>query len=275
MKVRGIIILLVCALLTGVAVAVFTASGGKKPYKNLDAEQIVSAEVLLSPPDKTVAIEDIPELVDYLSDVVIYGQDNSYTEYAGQGVAFTLYMTDGTTTEIMAYNPFLVIDGVGYKTKYEPCEALNSYANKLLNAEDANVILEEPPALTIVSDNTAGDALLGSYSWQIMNADGTATATISDNAHPLDCEDLLLAQETTEMTAELVFKESPDSIISVRRWSDEHWADTAASSEDVTVNGDIIELKPGGYIYEVIAKWETDNGYGGTAHYSFYLVATE
>ena len=34
---------------------------------------------------------------------------------------------DGTQTDIMAYNPFIVIDGIGYKTKYEPCEALNSY----------------------------------------------------------------------------------------------------------------------------------------------------
>ena len=41
-------------------------------------------------------------------------------------------MTDGTQTSIMAYNPFLVIDGVGYKTEYGPCEKLNDYANKLL-----------------------------------------------------------------------------------------------------------------------------------------------
>ena len=55
-------------------------------------------------------------------------------EYDGQGVVFTLTMVDGTQTDIMAYNPFIVIDGIGYKTKYEPCEALNSYANELLNS---------------------------------------------------------------------------------------------------------------------------------------------
>ena len=91
----------------------------------------------LTPPDKTVEIEDISELVGYLNDVVIYNQDNSYTEYVGQGVTFTLIMTDGTQTEITAYNPFLIIDGVGYKTKYEPCQALNSYANELLNSGTA------------------------------------------------------------------------------------------------------------------------------------------
>ena len=66
-----------------------------------------------------------------MNDVVIYQQDNSYTEYAGQAAAFTLTMTDGTQTEITAYSPFLVIDGVGYKTKHEPCEALSRYANEL------------------------------------------------------------------------------------------------------------------------------------------------
>jgi len=73
-----------------------------------------------------------------LNDVVIYNEDNSYTEYAGQAVVFTLTMADGTQTESMAYNPFLVIDDVGYKTKYELWEALNSYANELLNSGIAN-----------------------------------------------------------------------------------------------------------------------------------------
>ena len=126
-------IALVCA-----AVVTLLFAMGEKPYKSLDAIQIVSAKVLLTPPDKTVEIEEIPELVDYLNDVVIYNQNNSYTEYDGQAVTFTLTMTDGTQANITAFNPFLIIDGVGYKTKYEPCEALNSYANELVNSETAN-----------------------------------------------------------------------------------------------------------------------------------------
>lgn len=76
-------------------------------------------------------------MVGLLKDVVIYNEDPSYTEYTGQGVVFTLFMADGTQTEIVAYNPFLIIDGVGYKTKYEPCQALNAYANGLLNSCNA------------------------------------------------------------------------------------------------------------------------------------------
>lgn len=274
MKKKGIIVLAACVLLLSIVVIAFDG-GGKKPYKALDAAQIASATVHLSPPDKTIQITEIKELVEYLKDVVIYNEDNSYTEYVGQGVTFTLTMTDGTQTEIMAYNPFLVIDGAGYKTDHEPCEALNNYANKLLNAENDNIILEGPPALAVVSDETNMGALLGTYSWQKMNSDGTITATEADSAHPLVCKDLLLPYETTEATATLNFTESPDRILSVRCWSDEHWADPTANSEAVAVRGNVIELKSGGYIYEVTAEWDADNGYGGIANYSLYLTTVE
>ena len=99
----------------------------------MEPSEIVSATVRLTPPDTTIQIEEIEELTGYLNDVVIYNEDNSYTEYSGQGVIFTLKLSDGTQTEVMEYNPFFVIDGVGYKTKYEPCQALNAYANRLLN----------------------------------------------------------------------------------------------------------------------------------------------
>lgn len=96
---------------------------------------IASASVQLSPPDTTTQIEDIEELVRLLNEVVIYREDNSYTEYAGQGVIFTLSLSDGTYKEIIAYYPFFILDRVGYQTEYEPCEALNSYANELLNGK--------------------------------------------------------------------------------------------------------------------------------------------
>jgi hypothetical protein len=44
--------------------------------------------VLLIPPNETIKITDIEELTGYLRDVVIYNEDNSYTEYSGQGVIF-------------------------------------------------------------------------------------------------------------------------------------------------------------------------------------------
>ncbi len=142
MRKRRISISLICILSAGVIMIAFAAFRGRKPYKDLEAVQIVSAEVRLTPPDKTIRITEIEELADLLRGVVIYNEDNSYTEYSGQGVIFTLTMTDGTQTSIMAYNPFLVIDGVGYKTKYEPCEALNQYANMLLDLTEMSAFAD-------------------------------------------------------------------------------------------------------------------------------------
>lgn len=150
-------------------------SSGRKPFKDMELSEIASATVWLSPPDKTILITDIEELINYLNDVVVYNKDNSYTESCGQGVIFTLTMADGTQTEIMAYNPFLVIDGVGYKTKYESCQARNGYANRLLNERDTMIILEKPPALDVIINNTCNSTLLGIYSWQCKNNDGTFT----------------------------------------------------------------------------------------------------
>ena len=106
---------------------------GKQPFKDLTAEDISSAAVTLSPPGKTIQISDLENFVSYLNDIVIYSKDNSYTEYAGQGVTFKLHMTDGSELCITEYSPFFIINGTGYRTKYEPCEQLNRYANELLN----------------------------------------------------------------------------------------------------------------------------------------------
>lgn len=121
-----------------VIIVVLTAgviiSRGKMPYKDLKASDIVSVAVYLSPPDETVQITNAEELVSYLRKVTIYNEDTSYTDYCSQTVMFTLTMADGSQEKITACNPFVIINGIGYKTKYEPCEQLSRYANKLLNA---------------------------------------------------------------------------------------------------------------------------------------------
>ena len=104
----------------------------KKPFRELTGAEIRSASVRLSPPDLTVLIQDTDRLAELLQDVTLYEADPSYTEYAGQAAAFTLELDDGTQTTVTAFSPFLILDGVGYRTKHGPCEALNRYANDLL-----------------------------------------------------------------------------------------------------------------------------------------------
>ncbi|SCJ77575.1 Uncharacterised protein [uncultured Blautia sp.] len=75
---------------------------------------------------------EIETLADLLADVRITRPDQSYSEYAGQTVLFTVTMADGTAANVTAYNPFLIIDDTGWRTAYAPCEALNRFANELL-----------------------------------------------------------------------------------------------------------------------------------------------
>lgn len=105
---------------------------GRRPFRNLKAEEIASASMEIMPPDQEVVVEDLDELVSHLQQLVIYRRDQSCSEYAGQAVVITLEMKDGSRMEIVEYNPFVIIDGVGYRCKYEPSEQFNHYANQLL-----------------------------------------------------------------------------------------------------------------------------------------------
>ena len=100
---------------------------GRRPFRGLEAADIAAATVLVGPPDVTLELDagEIETLADLLADVRITRPDQSYSEYAGQTVLFTVTMADGTAA-------FLIIDGTGWRTAYAPCEALNRFANELL-----------------------------------------------------------------------------------------------------------------------------------------------
>lgn len=165
----------------------------------------------------------------------------------------------------------MILDGVGYRAEHDSCEALSRYASGLLEAEDAPLLLKEPPALTAVCGDTAAGALLGTYSWQWQAPSGSWEGIASDSAHPLDCQEFLLPLETEEETAVLRFQAEPGSITDVRCWSDAHWSDPGAETEPCAFDGSTLQLKPGGYIYEVTAQWDDSQGSCGTAHYAFYI----
>ena len=126
-KVWFIIAVVALTLIVSVMLITFR---GRKPLKNIE---LVSATVRLMPPDKTIQIKDLDKLEDLLEDIVIYNRDNSHSKYAGQAAVFSVTLLDGSQMEVTAYNPFVIMDGVGYKCKYEPCEELNDFANELLN----------------------------------------------------------------------------------------------------------------------------------------------
>lgn len=186
MKKKALKVIAACVLLIGIAVIVFAAAGGKKPFKDLKPSEIASAAVRLAPPDKTIQITEKKELVDLLKDVVIYNEDNSYTEYSGQAVIFMLTMADGMQIEIVAYNPFLIIDGVGYKTKYEPCEALNHYANILLERTKADAMWDRIPMVRVNGKLYYDTGRESTVSGRCGNMDGEIASTVDGTEIPME-----------------------------------------------------------------------------------------
>lgn len=133
---KKLLIAALCALVLAGGVLVKLYVIGDRPLRDLELEEVATATVELYPPDATLELTqaEIEELVPILNRVVTYRRDDTYREYDGQAVIFTLTKTDGTQLRVQAYNPFIVIDGVGYRTKYEPCEDLNQLGNVILRA---------------------------------------------------------------------------------------------------------------------------------------------
>ena len=121
------------AAFTLVLLLALTPAVGRRPFRGLEASDIRSASVKLLPPDVTIQLDrdEIATLASLLREIRVTRRDNSYTEYDGQLVRFTLTLTDGTTREVGAYNPFLIIDGRGWRTTYGPCESLSAFGNRL------------------------------------------------------------------------------------------------------------------------------------------------
>lgn len=133
---KNVLVTALCALVLAGGVLAKLYLIGTKPLRGLTIEEVTSATVELYPPDATLKLtqEEIKELVPILNRVISYRRDDAYRESTGQAVIFTLTKTDGTQFRVQAYNPFIVIDGEGYRTKYGPCEELNQLGNDLLRA---------------------------------------------------------------------------------------------------------------------------------------------
>jgi hypothetical protein len=131
------LLICICVIIILISFILIIRNREEIPFKDLSAEEISEVSVQLLPPDVTLRLNEseINDLVKILHSVVIYNRDDSYKNYNGQAVSYIISKTDGTTMRITAYNPFLIIEGTGYKTKYEPCEQLNRLGNQIREAD--------------------------------------------------------------------------------------------------------------------------------------------
>ncbi len=109
---------------------------GTKPFKDLSANEISTVSVELLPPNETLDLtqNQINDLVSILQTAVLYNKA-PLEPLAGQAVIYQITQTDGTAIKIEPMGSLIQIDGVRYKTKYEPSEELNRFANNIANSK--------------------------------------------------------------------------------------------------------------------------------------------
>lgn len=130
----------------------------------------------------------------------------------------------------------------------------------------------EPPALELLYEGGSVSGVLGARTWNYSLGGDIWMATTTDCPHPLECQNLVKAQTVPGPYTKLSFAVTPDHV-TVRCWPARAWGNTETESTPVATDGCTLTLMPGGFLYEVIATWESDGTSAyGTAHYLFCLI---
>ena len=126
---------MIALLLLVPSVALFFQSS-EKPFRDLEAGQVVGVCVEAASSGEAVALDEqaVADFVSVLQAVKLYGEDPGYQEASGPFVTFSFALSDGTEHTVSACAPYVVIDGTGYRTDVEPCQALSSLAEQLAGA---------------------------------------------------------------------------------------------------------------------------------------------
>lgn len=104
------------------------------PYKDLSAEEILSASVQILPLNTKGDLnnDEIEELAAILQRVEIINRDDSHDTDGGQAVIFTLMMADGTELTLSCpRDNFININGTGYKLKNGVGHKLNNLGGSI------------------------------------------------------------------------------------------------------------------------------------------------
>jgi len=146
-------------------------------------------------------------------------------------------------------------------------------------------ILQEPPTLYVLAGEIQIEGLMGTSSWIYPDENGELTGIMGDSQHPLLKKEITPVLDLVPtyyssidpLCANLQFGAAPNNVmpneIFIRCWSEEDWGNSAAESENISVNFDngyiFFHLKDGNYIYEVVATWNSSDKHSGTVSYSF------
>lgn len=127
--------------------------------------------------------------------------------------------------------------------------------------------VERPPGLTVRCGGEEVPVMVNSFTWVVTMPDGNRAALCADAPHPQQMKGQLTALETAEKTALPEFEIPPEELF-VRAWEENCTPECDGLSQPVVL-GDTgeMELLPGRYLYEFVARWGDGDSCGGTARY--------
>ena len=127
-----IIIILICAIIIG-AISYFLYF--ERPFETISINEIEEVKVYAVPPDGEVVLskEQVESIVPLLQNLKVCNPGYEVLVMGGQTVSIKVRKTDGLTMEIVNNgNIQIIIDGKAYKADYATAEAINQFANKVL-----------------------------------------------------------------------------------------------------------------------------------------------
>ena len=108
-----------------------------RPFETINVDEIEQIKVYAIPPDEEVVLSEaeVESVVPLLKNLKI--SKPGYKIFAmglgGQTVRFTVQKTDGSSIEVSNVgNVLIMVDGRSYQADYESAEAINKFANKVL-----------------------------------------------------------------------------------------------------------------------------------------------
>lgn len=146
------------------------------------------------------------------------------------------------------------------------CEETRMYTDRDSLPAQASKFPAEPSHLSVSDGISTIQAWRGTYSWYVENEDGTGSGVCADSSHPLESKDKVPAIKVAQKTTLTLNLEGNPSKITVKRYNlstNDH-----DNYKEIAVNGNLIEVKSGDYLYEVIASWSSQ-AYNGTVYYAF------
>ena len=101
-------------------------------------DQVKAITVSVNPPGTTIELGESEQgkTLELMRNVVIQEQDDSYTEYDGQCVQYTLVMQSGETHIVSFFNPFVVVDDTGYRADCDACTGLSEIGSDIASREN-------------------------------------------------------------------------------------------------------------------------------------------